>query len=192
LLHKPLGSTIGGSLWHRLEKFIRGSLKLVGLVGWELLGLSNKAHVSPGHADTLPMRRRKEMYARRLLAADDDNSVLGEEEQRERLERNPSEAADDIAPRRELKLRVAALRRFRKKSVATPLNNFAAAVSNGHEPNTVTDFARILFVVNPHIESRQSHTILHLVIWPYRSPYSWAKPTDSCHITGNSRRQSVR
>jgi hypothetical protein len=107
------------------------------------------------------------MYARRLLAADDDNSVLGEEEQRERLERNPSEAADDIAPRRELKLRVAALRRFRKKGVATPLNDFAVAVSNGHEPNTVADFARILFVVNPHIESRQSHAILHLVIWLY-------------------------
>jgi hypothetical protein len=94
------------------------------------------------------------MHAGKFVAADDNDGVLGEKEERERLERDPLEGAHDVAPGRELKFRVAALGRFSEKRVATPLNSLAVAVGNADQPAAVADFAGILLVVDPHVEGR--------------------------------------
>jgi hypothetical protein len=99
--------------------------------------------------------------------------VLREVEQGKRIEgRYELKGVDNVASGRQLKLGMAALRAFNKVGVTTPLHNVAVAIGHCYQPKIVTDFAGIHFIVNPHVQSCQSHSASCRVIRLWTHSYN--------------------
>src|SRR5579863_1258533 len=97
------------------------------------------------------------MHAPKLVAVDDDYGMLAEAEKHELVQQQELKCPDDIASGREPKLRMAALSRLNRICVIAPFNGIAVAVSHRYPPGFVTDPAGIHWIMNPDIQSRQSH-----------------------------------
>jgi len=148
-------SGIAASLRNVFEEVIARGHEPVNLVRRKFSGCRKIPGGPSGIPEPPPNGGGDQMHARKLVTVDDDEGTLGKVEPYEgdRLirDQNLLKSADKVAPWRQRKLRVAALRVLTSVGLTTPLQDLAIAMRYCYIPKSVINRARIEFVVNPDI-----------------------------------------